>query len=213
MKTDSLPPEVENAVEDELLADENLLWCGKPDALRRVFGQQGAWLWLVLMIPSLVLIFTRSGGIAALSLIVFLIALAGLYTSIRNYIAALRTIYAITDQRVLILSEGQSTSYGAKDLEKIERQGDDPGNIIFRETVRVKPGLYGIPVSKRQPEGLFAIRHARQVEALLLQNFIHTSPIQKRKHGEMENNWQALDASEEADILVDFEPDNQQRKK
>ncbi|MBZ0281008.1 MAG: hypothetical protein K8L97_09720 [Anaerolineae bacterium] len=216
MKRDSIPPEIENAVESELLADENLLWCGKPNALRRVFGQQGNWVWLLLMLPTLFMIVRFSGGIAALSLMVFLVGLAGFISALRNYFTTRNTIYAITDQRVLILSRGQSVSYGAKDLDKIERHGDDPGDIIFRETVRVQTGMYGMPISRRQPEGLFTIRHARQVEALLLQTFVHTSPSQKRKHEDAEDNWQALetpDDDEQADVLVDFEPKAQQRKK
>jgi hypothetical protein len=103
---------------------------------------------------------------------------SGIYTTLQpvfHYIMALRTIYAITNRRIITLKKGLNTqvvSFGERDIDRIERRdrSNGKGDIIigYEERVRrTKNGThrYNVPI------GLFGIDNVREVEALLLETF------------------------------------------
>jgi len=78
------------------------------------------------------------------------------------------TIYAITDQRLLIMQTGSTNevqSYGPEDLDSLDRRErpDGSGDIIFRNENLVRRGRNGTYVTNNRI-GFFGVPEVRQVE-------------------------------------------------
>ncbi|MBN2470838.1 MAG: hypothetical protein JXN59_08950, partial [Anaerolineae bacterium] len=123
---------------------------------------------------------------------------ASIFRPIWQLLNARRTLYAITDQRILILDgvlNQQVTSYGPDDVEQIERRNygqEGRGDLIFRyETrahrVRSHQG-YRRTQYRDEPVGFFGIPNARAVEQIMLDHFVTDAPLRgkiKRKNEEL----------------------------
>ncbi len=99
-------------------------------------------------------------------------------------VLAKRTVYAISDQRLLIirnLLRQKVTSYGPEDIDVVERRErrDGSGDIIFRREEIRKPnhhhdhqgkrrvgerevGFFGVPEVRRVEEAIWALKQKRQ---------------------------------------------------
>lgn len=217
MKTEGMNAHTRELIERELLAGERLLWVGKPGVWRLMSnpGQTRTPAAVSIMIGLAVAVFIGmglllgSGGgrvmlpgmvLALLVLIAFATLIGPLLAGVIN---SWRTVYAITDRRVLILSGSSARSYGEKDIQFIERrmQRGDRGDIVFRREHRSistchGPALYGnreIAV----PVGFFGIDNVREVEALMLETFRPDEYFDKPKRdGQDEPEVAYLDAVE-----------------
>ena len=83
-------------------------------------------------------------------------------------VRARSTIYAITDQRIVIMRTGgtrEVQSYGPEDLDSLDRRErpDGSGDIIFRNENLMRRGRNGTYVSNNKI-GFFGIPDVRQVE-------------------------------------------------
>jgi hypothetical protein len=177
MKHDFVSPRLLEALESELLSGEELKWVAQPLRWRRAWRKAG---FLSVMTALLLLAWWLATLTLSPSLQIYVLMLAGFNAAMvailvsQEVFDAWRTVYAITNRRVIVLKRGfrrSVISYGRKDMERIERQGDEVGDIIFGESHRTIPGVYSIPQQKRTQEGLFGIAHVREVEALLLETF------------------------------------------
>lgn len=166
-------------VQRELDAGEALLWSGVPSlasAATRGIGQSivgvfitgfalfwmsGAY-WITNQAP-------RGFGPPGASLfplfglIFVFVGLALIFTPFLNSAQAAQTIYAVTDRRLLII-EGQSTqSYLPRDIERLERRGEEQGDVIFARKLRrgSKGRTYETEI------GFFGIQNPREVERLI----------------------------------------------
>ncbi|MBN1287972.1 MAG: hypothetical protein JXB47_21420 [Anaerolineae bacterium] len=178
-------------VEAGLRQDEKLLWTGQPspyrmmlkDISRMIFGV--FWTAVVLLIISALSGFDAdelgSSAIATLLLgILLLIGLWLLATPLWNYVKATRTIYALTDQRALIVEQLFSPSvkaYTADDIEFIERRERDSnaGDLIFRIERDVSWTTSASGRSRMRireiPVGFFGISGLREVGELMSEVF------------------------------------------
>jgi len=184
-------PELRSIVKDELERGEKLLWVGKPNALRVVMQERKVVVAAILLVIVLIalgviiLIFPNShllglhliGAGLTFGLVVLLFVLLGLSYFARpiyDYFMARRTIYAVTDRRVLILTgtfKGRSAkSY--KQFEQIKRRSLIKGksDVIFgSETAKVRrQGRYEMVTRKI---GFLGIDNARDVEQLMIATF------------------------------------------
>src|SRR5690606_16289736 len=121
--------------------------------------------------------------------LILLIALATVIAPfLSGFLTARRTIYAVTDRRVLIVSGKSVKSYGENDIEFVERtmQRGNTGDLIFRHEQRAVPVFYGNGLYSRRevaiPVGFFGIENVREVEALLLETFRAAADYAKPKH-------------------------------
>ncbi len=221
MKPDDLNQQMADEVEAELLAQERLLWIGQPvpgRMLLRSSRSSAAALLGALIALALtgglffVLTATRAGavsrspmmgGIFALIMLVGLVAVLG--PMIMNALTARRTVYTVTDRRALVIAGLLSRSvqsYGPDDIEFIKRtmRGGDVGDLVFRYETRRGAASFGGTVVGMQsdsvPVGFFAIRHAREVEALMLETFKPDAYREKPKRREVERADEMLDADE-----------------
>ncbi|MAS36774.1 MAG: hypothetical protein CL610_22405 [Anaerolineaceae bacterium] len=196
MKKDEVPQAIQDAVEDQLMAGETLLWVGQPNPMRMArrhlltAGFGVLWLALAMFIfsgfgsngfPTMgPRPFSGVGSIFSIVQLVFIgVGVWTISTPLRDYLSAQKTVYAITNQRAIIIAgllSQSAKSYGAKQIEFVETRvhGNDQGDVIFdRETtIRHSSSRSG---SRRVTVeiGFFGIEHPRQVEALMLQRFIH----------------------------------------
>lgn len=174
MKRDGVSSRLLDSIEHELLSGEELKWVAQPLPLWRMWRKSGSFA----VITALLLIAWWLATLAlAPAVQLYVLGLAGFIAAlialllVQDVIDAWQTIYAITSRRVIVLKHRSVISYGTRELERIERRGSDVGDIIFADTHRTVPGFYGTPQDTRTQEGLFAIPHVREVEALLLETF------------------------------------------
>jgi hypothetical protein len=145
-----------NIVSDQLRPDEKLLWYGRPRPLRMARAQlmpvvMGV-VWIAFVGFMLNVLqnqfsptrnafssnsFSGFQTIFTLVLIVFVgVGLWMVSTPVRNYLRALNTYYALTDQRAIIISKLFSMtiiSYTKRDIRSVRRveYGDGTGDVIF----------------------------------------------------------------------------------
>jgi hypothetical protein len=132
----SIDPEQRRRVEPDLEPGERLLWTGQADAKRvarqtlpvlligipwTVFSLFGAWPW------------SWDRALPGLFVLFGLVLCA---TPAGSYFSALQTLYAVTDRRILILTEGKRRKlevYRPADLCETERQElpDGSGDLLF----------------------------------------------------------------------------------
>lgn len=84
-----------------------------------------------------------------------------------------QTVYAVTDRRALIMEGGRTRSFGANDIEFIERRmaRGGTGDVVFATQIRDR---YAGNTGRRivsEPIGFMGIERPQQVEALMLQVF------------------------------------------
>lgn len=199
MKSSERLAKAEEAAENELMSGETLLWCEQPNAARYVFLQKRGGIWPLILVAALLVMVTTTQQPASLAAMLFLFAVVMLARKLIEYRDTRRSIYAITNQRVLITQPGIHTqSYALKEMGKISRRGDEPGDIIFGDASRIPA---------RNEKGLFCIPHARQVEALLLSLLVQDQEVAtKRKRLEVEA------FADDTDEIVEIEPAQETRR-
>ncbi len=192
MKPQNVDPELMSLLENEFLAGEDLKWVGHPDPMRMALQQLSSFVGGIVIAIFMLVIFGAwipgmSDGFSTLDnnappffvyLFPLIFAGASLHSLLQpvfHYIMALRTIYAITNRRILTLKKSWQTqviSYGERDIDRIERRDRSHGKgdiiIAYEErTRRTKNGTqhYTVPI------GLFGVDNVREVEALLLETF------------------------------------------
>lgn len=214
-------------IEDELYAQEEILWAGTPTPLRALGGgslvSAGASAGILVLVLGIIFTFRSmafSGfeGMpmmgpppAIFTLITLIMALTFglvLLSPLWQWLNARNTLYAITNQRILILDgvlSQNATSYHAADIERIERRtyGNGRGDIIFRRETRSRryrtSGGFRRTRYYTQSIGLFGIPDVREVERLIRVTFKGEEGIKpKRKHDDLMEN-------SDADFYMDYE--------
>jgi hypothetical protein len=207
MKRDSLPREILDRVDEELLAGEELLWAGRPSGLSSgamtssraksavliaLLTAFAVSMGMVMMMRSYIAMWWVLLIITSLSIIV----IAGpMYQAIQRNRSR---VYAVTDRRALILDGNSVQSYGARDIEFIERRmgRDGRGDILFaREIHPSGASMWGNSGFNRRAietsVGFFGIEDARAVEALMLEVFrpveVYGGEKPKRDEAEVED--------------------------
>lgn len=206
---------IASQVEMELVEGETLLWADKPDPMAVALSRRYLWegaiglLWLAIvtfifngfgmfsMFGSGFGGFGMSGGLTSgifslFPLIFYGIGLWQVSSPLRAYLGALRTTYAVTSNRALIMGglfSNSTKSYGPHQMEFIEMtmNGNGTGNIIFDREMRTssyrnrsgfrRTRQYTVDV------GFFGVHNPREVEALMLREFTQIgSGREKPKH-------------------------------
>lgn len=193
---------------DSLMADEvnserrpgeRLLWTGRPQPLRyvlrdipRLLGALGTLAVGIVM----VLLFSQFWNGFGFSItinegfnpfaqfstlflvIIGLVIIGGAGPLLVDYLKAGRMVYALTDQRLLIVTLpalwwGRSVqSYGPTDIRALARRmhGEDSGDVVFSSEIYQVRRRYGYSTRSRDV-GFFGIPDARRVEQLILDTF------------------------------------------
>lgn len=184
---------IRKVAEAALHGQESLLWSGQPNPWRAALGNLSqsffGVLWTAFVVFMLSQVssmnsassFSRSSTSGFVSLFqlflgVFLLVGIGMILSPAwYYVKARRRVYALTEQRALIIERfpAQSVrSYFARDISFIDRQGDDlQGDIIFAREARAYRRRSGATRTYIVPIGFLGIKKPREVEALMLQTF------------------------------------------
>ncbi|HKP12558.1 MAG TPA: hypothetical protein VJZ91_10625 [Blastocatellia bacterium] len=172
--------EAQQAAQAQLDAGERLLWYGRPDPKRQLFGSLFV---LLFGIPwtAFALFWTAAASglvwgelgfgwhsLFALWGVPFVLVGFGMLSSpYWTYRKAKRTVYAVTSRRALIISgtrERKVQSFAARDIGLIERteRGNGKGDVMFASSA-----------SDKTPQriGFTGIADARRVERLLLDTF------------------------------------------
>ncbi|MBZ0296104.1 MAG: hypothetical protein K8L99_26325 [Anaerolineae bacterium] len=208
MKKNEIPEALRDTIEQQLMAGEELLWAGQPDPMRmarRKLLQAGfGVIWLVFVIfifgdfwtmPSRGPNVGGFGSIFSLMPLFFIgVGSWTVSTPLRDYFTAKRTIYAVTDQRALIISglfSQSAKSYGRHQIEFVDTRvhSNGTGDIIFDRGMQARNRSIISFGSNRSTYtmdvGFFGIDYPRQVEALMLQQFIQgdAEVTEKAKHG------------------------------
>jgi hypothetical protein len=181
-----------NEVTPQLHPGEKLLWVGKPMPLRamlaggNLFGAVAAVLMVGFMLfffNSVRFNFSMSRGASSeifslFNLFPLILIAFGLFTvakPIYDFLMAGRTVYALTDQRALIikpvLSGGRKVeSY--TETEGIERHdiADGKGDLVFQREMSIYYSNRRRRVRSRKI-GFFGIPNVQQVEAMMLRTF------------------------------------------
>ncbi|NWF68232.1 MAG: hypothetical protein HXY40_04035 [Chloroflexi bacterium] len=190
MKRKPIPDPLVEQVEAELLEGEELLWVGQPGAgaVWQSASRLAARALVVGFFAAIAIAFWSIWSSSAvvtganivwpiLMMIVIVLVLAGVMV-VRGMRESRDTVYAITDRRAIIFNnKGAVRSFGAQDIEFIERQmrGVDRGDIIFKRESRPRvdyygDGAYGSHLYET-PVGFLGIDNPREVEALMLRTF------------------------------------------
>ena len=177
---------VANAIAPELDSDEKLLWSGLPNWNRMMLPAIPVVLfgigWNAFMINFIFMVsngpqnvqgpgglFGRQGILANLFFLPFIAVGIGTLTApIWIYRSAKRTVYGITDKRVIIISHAWSKkvqSYSPRNVSEFQRveRNDGSGDIIFgKRNVSESESNHGLGVFR-----LVGIPDVRNVEKLL----------------------------------------------
>jgi hypothetical protein len=188
---DAGDPELRALIHGELQHGEKLLWVGKPTPLRvimqdrKVVTTGAVTLIALIALGAIVLIFPNSHLLSlklvgmgwSFGLIVLGFVLLGLSYFARpsyDYVIARRTIYAVTDQRALIL---KATLRGRKTLsyrqfEPIKRRSlfKGKGDLLFASENYRQRHNGGARIRTRSI-GFFGIENVREVEQLMIKTF------------------------------------------
>lgn len=181
--------------EQEMLPGEELLWAEKPLPGRVALQSLPSALLAIPFLLVALVIFRQflgfgmghlmpggmMGGGSIFSIVIGVFVLVGLWmvlSPLWSYRQGGNTVYAITDRRALIITGGRVQSYGASDIEVIERRAreDGVGDVIFRYDVipyssRNSVTGFNDTRTRRKPVGFFGVQDAYRVEALLLDVF------------------------------------------
>ena len=194
--------------EAALSGGERLYWVGSPNPLRSMRSNLTRPLFGLVWMGMVYFMFTKfssfntgfrssnSSFTMIFQLILgvfFIVGLGMIFSPIWNYIKARFTVYALTDERALIINRFPSQSvrsYSARNFQKVERYGtDEEGDVIFgsethtytdhhnnRGGVNITFGEDGANVNMGGTRtrtvttriGFFGISQPREVENLLL---------------------------------------------
>lgn len=183
-----------HTAEAELRRGEHLLWVGQPSPVRLAMQKLPTLLFGILWTAAIIFMsnmvgwsFSSSGNFGSFSMIFtvllgifFLIGVGMLVSPLWNYFKATRTIYAVTDQRAMIIEQLLSTSvksYSDDDIQFIERRTSigDTGDVIFARETRTRRSRSSSGFSRTRTYnvdiGFFGIPEPREVEQILLDNF------------------------------------------
>jgi hypothetical protein len=171
----SLNPGVERTAQSELKTGENLLWVGQPDP--KHLALQGLPLALFgLAFTAASLVFGFIGPGFYLPVIIFLLTgLVMMSSPWWMYREGSKTVYAVTDKRLLIITGGGSPSVQSFDdsrfgsiakIEAVERSNGS-GDIVFARKVNRYHDSDGSSRTKIEPIGFFGIPDVRSVEKLV----------------------------------------------
>lgn len=187
-------------VQAELMADEELLWVGRPDPMRYALRNLGVLASGVFFVLVLVFIYNMSvsnfmgGGFnmrgfgSFFGLIMIFMLGASLWTisaPVRQYFMATRTLYGITDRRVLIISgfpsrSTQSFSPDQMQFVNIRVHPNGTGDVIFRRDQHIRPRRRNTIQMGDQTytveTGFFGVHNPREVEAIMLETFMRSKP-------------------------------------
>lgn len=198
-------------VEEELMPGEELLWVGRPASPWRGSTGGVGWLSITVVIGFLLALgiilgfFPLARGMVmapmmffspmwTLMILIFLLMLVMIAANpLVRMLNTLRTTYAITNRRILIVDgifTTKVTSYGPDDIERIERRSysGSRGDIIFRyepRAYRTRRGNWWQTQYASEPIGFFGIPDVREVERLLIETFmpggeVYAKPKRKR---------------------------------
>lgn len=188
MKKHDLPQDIQNRIDRELLSNENLIWVGQPHPSRFLNVQANK------THPLLSLVIVTEIFLFILALIMSELLLAGLLflalvlTAILGGLAqqlssAKNTIYAVTNQRAMIIEGNNVQTFRKRDLQSITKttRKTGRGDIIFRKDseMRLRPSGFGFMLQRRDEKeiGFLGIEHPDHVEALLLNTFAEESSL------------------------------------
>jgi hypothetical protein len=208
MKRDSLPREVLDRIDEELLAGEELLWAGRPSGLSsgrmttstaKVTTLIGALAAVAILMGGMMMMRGYTAMWWVLLMVIILSVIVTASPIIRAMRRNLNTIYAVTDRRALIMEGNNVQSYGPRDIEFIERRmhSDGRGDILFaREVHPSGAAMWGYSGYNRRPVemtvGFFGIENPRAVEALMLETFrpaeVYGGEKPKRDEAEVEDD-------------------------
>lgn len=178
------------AVESVLQRGERLLWVGRPIPWRLALNGLPRAGFGLLWTAVVALMFVQAGGMSQKSSfssgsftsplgiiqlvqgLFLLFGMATILSPVWEYLKATRKVYALTDQRAILLDRFPATavrSYTLRDLRQVERRGtDDQGDVIFAQETRVERYRGRRTSSRVIPIGFLAIANPREVETLLL---------------------------------------------
>lgn len=182
------PLDLNAIAQGELSADERLVWLGQPSPFvlaRKRTGMILPGLFLMLLaitfltVPT-VTIFEKPGTVPFPFLIVFPVigvialgfGLAMLASPLLQWRLAGRTIYAVTDQRVLIIDPGSVQSFEPGDIQQLVRRdrGGGRGDLVFREEQgNLMLAMYTFGNNATRRIGFFGIPDPRAAEEAVRQ--------------------------------------------
>jgi len=188
MKKHDLPQEIQDRIDKELLSEEKLLWVGQPHPSRFLNVQANK------THPLLSLVIVTEIFLFILALIMSELFIAGLIflalvlTAILGGLAqqlfsAKNTIYAVTNQRAMIIEGNNVQTFRKRDLQSITKttRATGRGDIIFRKDseMRLRPSGFGFMLQRREEKevGFLGIEHPDHVEALLLNTFAEETSL------------------------------------
>jgi hypothetical protein len=177
-------PRLLRAVEKQLVPDERIGWVGQPVPF--FYAARAVWDYLLLIplffIPYLVIVLHNKTPVPATLRLTGLLALAGIGVNLLIFMAsfmqACRMIYAVTDQRVMIITPAmaglgyrQCASLGYQKMGGIEceeRYIGTVGNVILQRGILVYDNFIRDPKADPinydgEPVGFFAIANACEV--------------------------------------------------
>jgi hypothetical protein len=175
-------------IESHLLAQERILWLGKPSFTRLLHVPvEGVEPIATLIIGSIVTFFVAFvlmiGEVSALLAlpIVLVVGLVASVPAISAYYRQRDVVYAVTTHRAIIMENGEITSFGAGDIQKLQMKDlqDGTGDIIFKTVVKqhlIPNGYMPYPVEVEESIGFFGVYNPRHVYGMLLETF-RTSSI------------------------------------
>lgn len=230
MKKQTIPAEIYQRVEPELLAGETLLWVGTPRAghlpqSTRAAARAAVLSGLVAVLLGIgLLVLLRSGRLVLVSspivililifLLIMALAVSKYYRpALRNLLGGGSTTYAITDRRVLMLAGRSVQSYAASDIDFIERRmnRDGTGDILFKRESR-RETVYSGVFSEQDvvvPVGLFGVDNPREVEALMLEVFRPGASVYAADEKPKHDDWVYED---ELETVPDADADRADRQ-
>ncbi|MBC7814059.1 MAG: hypothetical protein H7175_23095 [Burkholderiales bacterium] len=190
--------ELRDAVQNEVRPGEKILWVGKPNPVRMALKTVPQLLMGVLWLGFCIFFFSTwlgafnftpsagdiERGVRAPSaifglfpFIFFGIGIWMLIAPLWQMFKGIRSIYAVTDQRLLTISRtplGQSViSYGDEDITQVERRerGNGTGDLIFAKEQRSRSSRNSGRRTYWVDIGFFGIDNVRHVEELVLDTF------------------------------------------
>jgi hypothetical protein len=198
MKADQVPAETLSRVESELLPGEELLWVERPGmpGLTSVVGSgtilTGGLPVIAVVFVMVVVLFNNfvNGSWLAVLLAVPLL----LWRASLPYVSRMRSVYALTNRRALILIGSKTRSFTRNDIKMIERRGGHNGtsDVVFAKETRERASykahtgrvVYTVPI------GFFSVKNPEYVEALMLDIFRSTGEMafDKPKNDDLDLN-------------------------
>lgn len=192
-------PNVEQLVQPELMTGEKLLWAGKPSPWRHALLNISLPIFGLVLTAFGIFIYSQftaqvlrstslgrpssTGFSTMFQFIIFIFIGAGIGMSLSpiwRFIKALSLVYAITDQRALLIEKfpvNAVRAYSASDMSGLQRKGNEAqGDLIFAREVSYR--RENDQVTQRRttrrvitPIGFFGIANPRAVSEIMTRTF------------------------------------------